>query len=68
MKTVLRFLQQLCKRLGHQIELDIVNIIEDCPQLLRLGLSMEFRDPLNRVAGVLQRNLSNHTKNNTHKC
>ena len=68
MKTVLHFLQQLCKRLGHQIELDIVNIIEDCPQLLRLGLSMEFRDPLNRVAGVLQRNLSNHTKNNTHKC
>ena len=50
--------QQLCKRLGHQIEQEIVHIIEDCPQLMRLGLSLEFREPLNRVATILQRNLS----------
>jgi hypothetical protein len=53
--------QQLCKRLGHQIEQEIAHIIEDCPQLMRLGLSLEFREPLNRVATILQRNLSaNH--------
>ena len=52
--------QQLCKRLGHQIEQEIVHIIEDCPQLLRLGLSLEFREPLNKVATILQRNWSNH--------
>lgn len=54
------FFQQFCKRLGHQMEMEIVEIIDDCPQLLRLGLTLEFRAPLNKLARILQRNLSNH--------
>ena len=53
-----------CKKLGHQVEYEIAKLLESCPQLLRLGITLEFRDPLNRVAKQLQRNLAeaNSTK------
>ena len=49
--------QLLGKRFGHQAESEIANLVEDCPQLMRLGITLEFRDPLNRVASQLKLNL-----------
>ena len=58
--SILSSLQQKCRKLGHQVEQEICQIVQNCPNLIRLGLVMEFRGPLNKVATVLQRNLHNH--------
>ena len=55
-------LQLTCKRLGHQIETEIANLVEACPHLLKLGVCLEFRNPLHRVALQLQRNLTSFKK------
>jgi hypothetical protein len=66
MTDSISFFQLNCKRLGHHVEFQIANLAQNCPQLLRLGITMEFRDPLNRIAIILQKNLENHTKTHKH--
>ena len=51
------YLQQSRKYLGYQVESDIANLLELTPQLVKLGISMEFRDTLNRTVTQLQKNL-----------
>eukprot|EP00095_Tigriopus_kingsejongensis_P010120 maker-scaffold75_size407189-snap-gene-0.12 protein:Tk10120 transcript:maker-scaffold75_size407189-snap-gene-0.12-mRNA-1 annotation:"tropomodulin-like isoform x2" len=54
----LRVSNQLnCKYLGNRIETEISNLLPTTPQLVKLGLTMEFRDTLNRTAIQLQKNL-----------
>lgn len=54
----LRVSNQLnCKYLGNRIETEISLALSETPQLVKLGLTMEFRDTLNRTAVQLQKNL-----------
>lgn len=46
-----------CKYLGSRVENDIANALTMTPQLVKLGVTMEFRDSLNRTAVQLQKNL-----------
>ena len=46
-----------CKYLGHRIEKEIADALSLTPQLVKLGVTMEFRDSLNRTAVQLQKNL-----------
>ena len=50
-------LQQSRKYLGYQVESEIANLLELTPQLVKLGINMEFRDTLNRTVTQLQKNL-----------
>lgn len=43
--------------LGNKIEMEITNLVEKNPSLLRLGLHLEFNDARHRVAAHLQRNI-----------
>ena len=57
-----------CKYLGHRIEKEIADVLAMTPQLVKLGVTMEFRDSLNRTAIQLQKNLDKrkHTCVSTH--
>ena len=46
-----------CKYLGNRIEKEIADALTQTPQLVKLGVTMEFRDSLNRTAVQLQKNL-----------
>lgn len=50
--------------LGNKIEMEITQLVEQNPTLLRLGLHLEFNDARHRVAAHLQRNIdrSKYTK------
>ena len=43
--------------MGHRIEKEIADVLAMTPQLVKLGVTMEFRDSLNRTAIQLQKNL-----------
>ena len=43
--------------MGHRIEKEIADALSLTPQLVKLGVTMEFRDSLNRTAVQLQKNL-----------
>ncbi|BFF93059.1 tropomodulin [Drosophila madeirensis] len=43
--------------LGNKIEMEITDLVEKNPSLLRLGLHLEFNDARHRVAAHLQRNI-----------
>ncbi|XP_058795403.1 tropomodulin isoform X1 [Phymastichus coffea] len=43
--------------LGNKIEMEITQLVEQNPSLLRLGLHLEFNDARHRVAAHLQRNI-----------
>ncbi|XP_028901772.1 tropomodulin isoform X11 [Zeugodacus cucurbitae] len=43
--------------LGNKIEMEITELVEKNPSLLRLGLHLEFNDARHRVAAHLQRNI-----------
>ncbi|CAB0036014.1 unnamed protein product [Trichogramma brassicae] len=43
--------------LGNKIEMEITQLVEQNPTLLRLGLHLEFNDARHRVAAHLQRNI-----------
>ena len=46
-----------CKYLGNRVENEIVQAICEAPQLLKLGIALEFRDALNKTAIQLLKNL-----------
>ena len=46
-----------CKYLGSRVENEIANALTSTPQLVKLGVTMEFRDSLNKSAIQLQKNL-----------
>ncbi|XP_014255252.1 tropomodulin-1 isoform X3 [Cimex lectularius] len=48
---------QRCYVLGNKIEMEITNLVEQNPTLLRLGLHLEYNDARQRVANHLQRNI-----------
>ena len=50
-------LQLNCKYLGNRVETEIVSALRETPQLVKLGLTMEFRDTLNKAAVQLKNNL-----------
>ena len=52
-----RQLQLNCKYLGNRIENEIVDAVEKAPQLVKLGITLEFRDSLNKTAVTLLNNL-----------
>ena len=54
-------LQLNCKYLGSRIENDIAQALLMTPQLVKLGVTMEFRDSLNKTAIQLQKNLDKRT-------
>ena len=63
-KQVLFFSLQLTfKFLGHQIESEIASLMQETPQLVKLGITLQFRETLNKTATQLQRNLD---QSNTH--
>lgn len=43
--------------LGNKIEMEITQLVEANPSLLRLGLHLEYNDARHRVASHLQRNI-----------
>ena len=43
--------------LGNKIEMQLTNLIEENPTLLRVGIHFEFNDARNRVSRQLQKNL-----------
>lgn len=43
--------------LGNKIEMEITNLVEKNPTLLRLGLHLEYNDARHRIATHLQRNV-----------
>ncbi|XP_021967405.1 tropomodulin isoform X4 [Folsomia candida] len=43
--------------LGNKIEMEITNLLEQNPTILRVGLHLEYNDARNRIACHLQRNL-----------
>jgi len=43
--------------LGNRVENEIANALSTTPQLVKLGVTMEFRDSLNKSAIQLQKNL-----------
>ena len=49
--------QHNTKYLGNRLETLIADSLSDTPQLVKLGITMEFRDTLNRTAVALQKNL-----------
>ena len=54
----LRLSHQLnCRWLGSRLEAEVASILEDTPQLVKLGLTLQFRDTLCRAARQLQENL-----------
>uniref|UniRef100_A0A0A9W7G3 Tropomodulin n=2 Tax=Lygus hesperus TaxID=30085 RepID=A0A0A9W7G3_LYGHE len=48
---------QRCQVLGNKIEMEITNLIEQNPTILRLGLHLEYNDARQRVSNHLQRNI-----------
>ena len=46
-----------CKYLGNRVENEIVEAVCAAPQLLKLGIALEFRDALNKTAIQLLKNL-----------
>ncbi len=63
--VALRVSNQLnCRFLGHRVESSVVDILAsgNNPRLVNLGIVMEFRSCLNRVAVQLQRNLDKKSK------
>ncbi|KAK6644160.1 hypothetical protein RUM43_000427 [Polyplax serrata] len=48
--------------LGNKIEMEITNLVEQNPTLLRLGLHLEYNDARHRVANHLQRNIDRKTR------
>ena len=58
-KTVEEFRasNQRSQVLGNKIEMEITNLVEQNPTLLRLGLHLEYNDARHRVANHLQRNI-----------
>ncbi|XP_073983442.1 tropomodulin isoform X3 [Rhodnius prolixus] len=48
---------QRCYVLGNKIEMEITNLVEQNPTLLRLGLCLEYNDARQRIATHLQRNI-----------
>lgn len=51
--------------LGNKIEMEITQLVEQNPTLLRLGLHLEFNDARHRVAAHLQRNIDRIRKDLT---
>ncbi|XP_051171307.1 tropomodulin isoform X3 [Leptopilina boulardi] len=51
--------------LGNKIEMEITQLVEQNPSLLRLGLHLEFNDARHRVAAHLQRNIDRIRKDLT---
>ena len=43
--------------MGSRVENEIANALTSTPQLVKLGVTMEFRDSLNKSAIQLQKNL-----------
>lgn len=43
--------------LGNKIEMEITQLVEKNPTLLRLGLHLEYNDARHRIATHLQRNI-----------
>ena len=43
--------------MGSRVENEIANALASTPQLVKLGVTMEFRDSLNKSAIQLQKNL-----------
>ena len=43
--------------MGNRVETEIAEALQNTPQLVKLGITMEFRDTLNRAAVQLQKNL-----------
>lgn len=48
--------------MGNRIETEIANLLHETPQLVKLGITMEFRDTLNRTAVQLEKNLDRKSK------
>lgn len=48
---------QRCHVLGNKIEMEITQLIEKNPTILRLGLHLEYNDARHRIATHLQRNI-----------
>ena len=46
-----------CKYLGNRVENEIVEAVCGAPQLLKLGIALEFRDALNKTAIQLLKNI-----------
>ena len=53
----IRTFQLNCKYLGNRVENEIVEAVCAAPQLLKLGIALEFRDALNKTAIQLLKNL-----------
>lgn len=53
----IRVIFQRSQVLGNKIEMEITQLVEQNPTLLRLGLHLEFNDARHRVAAHLQRNI-----------
>ncbi|XP_043267042.1 tropomodulin isoform X1 [Venturia canescens] len=53
--------------LGNKIEMEITQLVEQNPTLLRLGLHLEFNDARHRVAAHLQRNIDRIRKDLTQR-
>ncbi|XP_052128361.1 tropomodulin isoform X1 [Frankliniella occidentalis] len=53
----LRAANQRSQVLGNKIEMEITQLVEANPSLLRLGLHLEYNDARHRVASHLQRNI-----------
>lgn len=51
------FLFQRSQVLGNKIEMEITQLIEKNPTILRLGLHLEYNDARHRIATHLQRNI-----------
>ncbi|XP_065157889.1 tropomodulin-1 isoform X1 [Atheta coriaria] len=51
--------------LGNKIEMEITNLVEKNPTLLRLGLHLEYNDARHRIATHLQRNVDTIRKDLT---
>lgn len=49
--------------LGNKIEMEITQLIEKNPTLLRLGLHLEYNDARHRIASHLQRNIDTSKSN-----
>lgn len=63
--TFISIIFQRSQVLGNKIEMEITQLVEQNPTLLRLGLHLEFNDARHRVAAHLQRNIdrSKYRKN-----
>ncbi|KAL0270539.1 UNVERIFIED_CONTAM: hypothetical protein PYX00_007919 [Menopon gallinae] len=52
--------------LGNKIEMEITDLVEQNPTLLRLGLHLEYNDARQRIATHLQRNIDRRTSVSTY--